>query len=69
MSRVALTITMDRSIVHKPWKKGSKLKRRPELEKEARQNESEIHKARWSVRKNKNVAKQATILILSSSLA
>ena len=59
---------MDSSIAHAHYgRKGNKLKRRREPEREARQNVSEIKKeVRLEV---KIIAKQVIILILSSSLA
>ena len=60
-----LTNAVDSSIAHTPWKKGNKLKRKREWERKDRQNESEIQKSKVG---GKIVAKQAMILILSSSL-
>ena len=69
---VALTKATNSSIAHTHThrRKGNKLKRRQEWEREARQNELEIQKTkqpRLAVRII--IAKQAIILILSSSLA
>ena len=50
-------------------RKGNKLKRRQEREREARQNESELQKSKVGGKNNLKIAKQAISLILSSSLA
>ena len=55
---------------HTPWKKRKQIKEKSEPEREARLNKPEIQKSKAVCMKNlKIVAKQAIILILSSSLA